>query len=581
MATCQVCATPLPAGSRFCFACGTQVSNPGEHEHAPETPSRAQEFLARLRDRLGDEYEIEREIGRGGMGIVYLAREKALDRHVALKVLPPALAFDESIGERFLREARLAARLDHPNIVPIHRVGQAGDITYFAMKYVAGGSLQALLKNTPRLSLHETRRILAACAHALGYAHARGIVHRDVKPANILLDTGGRVYVTDLGIAKAAAAEGSLTRSGAVIGTPMYMAPEQCRGEAADARSDQYALAIVGYQMLAGRLPFEQKSMEGIMYDRLFTDPEPLDRIAPDVPTVVRDAIHRALSREPADRFPTMEEFAQAVVGGPVEVHATTPVGQTVRYSATPTAGAPVAPAAPARGRRRARMWIAVAAVAAAAGGGGWWIWLRPSGDEAAQPAIVTSPTAGESEGAGAGPSSAPTAARWRLAGAPPEGYRLAIDGADAAERDGELEPGPHTASVSAPGYETWTAERVLAAGEIWEIRPEMTPTATQPASRPAAQGDRRPEETGRTEAPEFVLSAIRVFLDDGLKLWEAARYLEAADKYRRGLESVAEAERQFRPGSTLTRLKQQLRTELNRAIEACRMEGQPNCPTP
>ncbi|MGH7545705.1 MAG: serine/threonine-protein kinase, partial [Gemmatimonadota bacterium] len=341
MTTCQACATPLPKGSRFCYACGSQVPGVGEGASAAETPSRAQEFLNKLRARLGAEYEVEREIGRGGMGIVYLAREKALDRHVALKVLPSVLAFDDSIVERFIREARLAARLDHPNIVPMYRVGQAGDITYFAMKYVTGGSLQGLLKNTPQLPLAEAQRILAACAHALGYAHARGIIHRDVKPANILLDTGGRVYVTDLGIAKAVAAESSLTASGAVVGTPMYMSPEQCRGEPADARSDQYALGIVGYQMLTGQLPFEGgKSMEGILYDRLFTDPEPLETHRPDVPIAGRLAIQRAMSRKAADRFPTMEEFAAAVMGDPptAEVLATTPIGTTVRY---PRGGVP------------------------------------------------------------------------------------------------------------------------------------------------------------------------------------------------------------------------------------------------
>ncbi len=188
MANCEVCSTPLPTDSPVCVVCGTQASGPGGGNPWGEAPRQDEQTLNRFRSLLADEYEVEREIGRGGMGIVYLAREVALDRYVALKVLPPSLAFDEKLVERFVREARLAAALDHPNIIPIYRVGRAGDVPYFTMKYVSGGSLRTVLRNAPRLSLHEGRRIIAACARALGYAHAREVIHRDVKPANILLD---------------------------------------------------------------------------------------------------------------------------------------------------------------------------------------------------------------------------------------------------------------------------------------------------------------------------------------------------------------------------------------------------------
>lgn len=607
MTTCQACATPLPKGSRFCYACGSQVPGVGESASAAETPGRAEEFLRKLRARLGEEYDVEREIGRGGMGIVYLAREKALDRHVALKVLPSVLAFDESIVARFIREARLAARLDHPNIVPIHRVGQAGDITYFALKYVTGGSLQGLLKNTPQLPIAEAQRILAACAHALGYAHARGIVHRDVKPANILLDTGGRVYVTDLGIAKAMAAEASLTASGAVVGTPMYMPPEQCRGEQADARSDQYSLGIVGYQMLAGRLPFEGgKSMEGILYDRLFTDPEPLESHRPEAPAVLRDAIHRAMSREPQDRFPTMEEFAAAVMGDApgAEVLTTTPAGATVRYTPggvpTPATGArraaavssrggaaappaPPAPLAPAESRRRrTAVWVAALAAVLVIAGASYWVWLRPQGAGSAGDARPEQMQPSEPQGGE--PIATPAQATWRLAVALPEGATLTLDGAATSGAQGELQPGAHTARVAAAGNEPWEETRTLAAGATWEIRPVLT-AIREPAGRaagrrepPAQKEEPRPAPE---EAPEVLLEAIRGYLQQGAEAHTAGRYLEAAERYRRGLQSVVEAERLYRRDGALARLRRQLQDALKKSIEACTLERQPNCPKP
>src|SRR2546428_583041 len=211
---------------------------------------------------LGSSYTVEGELGRGGMGVVYQARDERLKRQVAIKVLPPELAFREEIRIRFLREAETAARLSHPHIVPIHSVGEGPDgLVYFVMACVDGESLAARLKRRGRLPAEEARRAMIETADALGAAHAVGIIHRDVKPDNILLEgSRGRVVVTDFGIAKALSSttgSATLTATGVAIGTPHYMSPEQAAGDREiDGRSDLYSLGVVSYQTLTGELPF-------------------------------------------------------------------------------------------------------------------------------------------------------------------------------------------------------------------------------------------------------------------------------------------------------------------------------------
>src|SRR5204862_138747 len=221
-------------------------------------------LATRLSQALGSSYTLEGEIGRGGMGVVFNARDERLKRQVAVKVLPPELAFREEIRLRFVREAETAARLSHPHIVPIHSVGESPDgLVYFVMAYVDGESLGAKLKRRGRLPPDEARRIMQETADALGAAHAFGIIHRDVKPDNILLEgTRGRVMVTDFGIAKALSSEqGTLTEAGVAIGTPAFMSPEQAAGDREiDGRSDLYSLGVVAYQMLTGELPFQANS---------------------------------------------------------------------------------------------------------------------------------------------------------------------------------------------------------------------------------------------------------------------------------------------------------------------------------
>jgi tRNA A-37 threonylcarbamoyl transferase component Bud32 len=278
------------------------------------TPSLAD----RLARTLSDSYTVESEIGRGGMGVVYSARDLKLKRRVAIKVLPPELAFRGEIRTRFLREAETAARLSHPNIVPIHAVGEGDGLVYFVMAFVDGESLAARLRRRERLPPEEVRRIMKETADALGLAHAMGVIHRDVKPDNILLEgTRRRVVVTDFGIAKALSAGsgvGTLTGTGVVIGTPTYMSPEQAAGERdIDARSDLYSLGLVAFEMLTGDPPFQAGTVPGILMKQI-TEPAPDVRgLRPDCPEDLGNTIMRCLEKDPDDRWPTADALRRAL----------------------------------------------------------------------------------------------------------------------------------------------------------------------------------------------------------------------------------------------------------------------------
>jgi hypothetical protein len=273
----------------------------------------------RLSAALGSSFTLEGEIGRGGMGVVYHARDERLKRKVAVKVLPPELAFREEIRIRFLREAETAARLSHPHIVPIHSVGEGPDgLVYFVMAYVDGESLAARLKRRERLPPEEARRILMETADALGAGHALGIIHRDVKPDNILLEgSRGRTVLTDFGIAKALTSTtgpGTLTATGVAIGTPHYMSPEQAAGDREiDGRSDIYSLGVVGYQMLAGELPFSAPTVPGILLKQITEQAPNLQDRSPTCPDDLASCVMRSLEKEPEGRWPTADALRRAL----------------------------------------------------------------------------------------------------------------------------------------------------------------------------------------------------------------------------------------------------------------------------
>jgi len=250
---------------------------------------------------LAGRYSLEREIGRGGMGVVYLAREVRLDRPVAIKLLPPSKTVDPRLRERFLREARTAAKLSHPNIIPIHAVEEMGEFVFFAMAYVEGETLTERVRRRGPLAPSDAGRVLRDVAWALAYAHGQGVIHRDVKPDNILLESTGRVLVADFGIAGVVAGAGALT-AGEVVGTPEFMSPEQALGEAVDARSDLYSLGIVGYFALSGTLPFEAAKATEVLAKQVTEPAPPLAAAAPGVPRRLTQAIDRCLAKDPAER---------------------------------------------------------------------------------------------------------------------------------------------------------------------------------------------------------------------------------------------------------------------------------------
>jgi eukaryotic-like serine/threonine-protein kinase len=280
------------------------------------------ELRAHVERALAAHYELDCEIGRGGMGIVYLAKDRRLKRQVAIKLLPPELAFRSEIKSRFLREAETAAQLSHPNIVPIYTVDEQEGLVFFVMAYVSGDNLAKRLHERGVLTVDESRRVLREVADALAYAHDRGVVHRDIKPDNILLEqASGRPLVTDFGIARAMDSEGDsrLTATGMAIGTPAYMSPEQAAGEREiDGRSDLYSLGILGYQMLTGEPPFVASSTPAMLVKHISERPIPVEQRRTDVPQDLARAVMMLLEKDPANRFPTASALVTALETGVV-----------------------------------------------------------------------------------------------------------------------------------------------------------------------------------------------------------------------------------------------------------------------
>ena len=272
-----------------------------------------------MRDRvivaIGDQYDVEEEVGRGGMSVVYRAIDLRLRREVAIKVLPPDLAFRPDVRARFQREAEMSARLNHPHIVPIYSVDERDGIVYFVMGLVVGEPLGARLARLGPMPPEEARAILRAVADALAYAHAKGVIHRDIKPDNILLDAeNGRPMVTDFGIARAAEADSRLTVTGTAMGTPTYMSPEQAMGERdLDGRSDIYSLGVVAYQMLTGEPPFVASNTPAMLMKHVSERPLPLAERRHGLPPALCAAIERALAKRPDERWPDAAAFRDAL----------------------------------------------------------------------------------------------------------------------------------------------------------------------------------------------------------------------------------------------------------------------------
>jgi hypothetical protein len=393
---CSRCGSEITGKSKFCPSCGLDLMATTP-VHAIATGALQETDL--VREALAAEYEIIEELGRGGMALVYRARDRQLEREVAIKVLPFSLAFDAEFVERFQREARTAAQLEHPNIIPIYRVGRSGRVIYFVMKFLRGGSLSTVLQERKKLTPPEIRRLLLEAGSALGYAAQRGIVHRDIKPDNIMFDEFGQCMLTDFGIAKAASGQ-RLTGTGMSIGTPHYMSPEQARAQSIDGRSDIYSLGVVAYQCLTGTVPYDGEDSFSIGYKHI-TEPIPAPSLITADERRIFEVIKRMLMKDPADRFQSCEELvasiqgqptaapgavrasmAAAVVGGrasqatvpspvgglpPIVSQPTTPIESPLvnRRAATP------------RERRDAPRRVADRSLAMRGAGGSWgWLWL-------------------------------------------------------------------------------------------------------------------------------------------------------------------------------------------------------------
>lgn len=264
-----------------------------------------------LREETKGEYTVGKMLGRGGMAVVYLAEETRLGRKVALKVLPPELTFGHGV-DRFLREAKTAATLDHPHIIPIYRIASGGKLFWYAMKYLEGRSLEDVLRERGKFTVEETVEVLDQVADALDYAHEHQVIHRDIKPANVMLDSRDRVIITDFGIAKALS-EGALTASGSVIGTPYFMSPEQGMGKPVAGAADQYSVAVMAYRMLAGHIPYDGDSAIDILHKHCMMEVPRLDAEIPEIPKHVADAIEKAMAKKADERFKDIRTFVKAI----------------------------------------------------------------------------------------------------------------------------------------------------------------------------------------------------------------------------------------------------------------------------
>jgi serine/threonine protein kinase len=305
--TCPVCGSPVPAGDRFCGTCGNPITGSALISGEGQRFDPWTELLQKLRSATLGEYEIKGELGRGGMAAVFLAHDLQLNRRVAIKVMLPGLAYGERMWDRFLAEARTAAKLDHPHIVYIHSVKEKDRFLYFVMKHIDGRSLDDMLSQHQAFPVHVAQLILSEVARGLDYAHREGVIHRDIKPANIMVDQKGQSIVMDFGIARAAETE-HFTQTGATIGTPAYMSPEQCHGAETSAASDQYSLGILAYELLTGAPPFTGTPIE-LQIAHMQDTPIPIRDRRSDLSLELSGAVMRMLLKTPEERWPSLREL--------------------------------------------------------------------------------------------------------------------------------------------------------------------------------------------------------------------------------------------------------------------------------
>ncbi|OLC04276.1 MAG: hypothetical protein AUH45_03480 [Gemmatimonadetes bacterium 13_1_40CM_69_22] len=505
---CSRCGTQNDDASKFCRSCGLDLA---------ATPIQNTQELTELelvREQLKDEYEILDELGRGGMAIVFKAREKQLEREVAIKVLPFSLAFDKEFVERFQREARTSAKLEHPSIIPIYRVGKSGRVIYFVMKFLRGKPLASVLAARGSLPPAEIRQVLVQVARALAYAHKSGIVHRDIKPDNIMFDEHGQAVVTDFGIAKAATG-GKLTGTGMSIGTPHYMSPEQARAQQLDGRSDVYSLGVVAYQCLTGSVPFDGEDSFSIGYKHIMEE-VPTPPLETYDQRTLFEIVRKMMAKVPDDRFQTADDLVQALEagGGFAAVGlATAPTRAIPSLAGARIAGAPTTPlpGAPMGARLAASvehhrsvgagiaLWVVVVVVALGAPGlyaykKGLLFFARaavPDSVSATLRDTLAQRLLGDTGASGAAPDTAATRpavgetthppvapgtpGRLTLQGLP-AGARVTLNGQPFRGTQGDVPPGTYALVVRAAGFAPYERPVVITPGAPLSVQVELDP---------------------------------------------------------------------------------------------------------
>ena len=308
---CQRCGTTIEGNALFCASCGQDLGATTPMHAITERTDLTD--LEIIREALKADYDVREELGRGGMAMVFRARERELKRDVAIKVLPFSHSHDAKLVERFAQEARTAAKLEHPNIISIYRVGRSGDVIYFAMRFLRGPALSELIQHAA-LDPSDIRRIIAQSASGLGHAHENGVVHRDVKPDNIMFKESGEVVMCDFGIAKAVFGT-QLTGTGMAIGTPYYMSPEQVRAHPVDGRSDLYSLGVVAYQCLTRQVPFDGEDSFAIGYKHV-TEDVPVPELRTSEHRELFEIIRKMMAKAPEDRYQDSDELINDLSGG-------------------------------------------------------------------------------------------------------------------------------------------------------------------------------------------------------------------------------------------------------------------------
>jgi serine/threonine protein kinase len=444
------------------------------------------DLVSVLRRDLARQYQITDLLGRGGMSLVFLAQEVALNRQVAIKVLPLQLLQGADAAERFEREGKISASLDHPHIVPIFRVGATTTFLWYTMKRIRGRSLEQIIAERGGLPLADVLSIVQQVGDALQYAHRQGVVHRDVKPANVMIEDSGWAYVCDFGVARAFGSV-SLTQTGASLGTPRYMAPEQVEGQPVDGRCDQYSLAILVWEALTGALPFTGESVGELIRKHLLEPAPQLSDARPEFPHHVSDAVRRAMSKNPAERFPDVAAFIRAL-GGEAERRVS---AAFTSPSVRPTSPRALADAPtirlPQPRRRRVFTLSVVAGVVLV--GGGIWAAIRPSGpaNGATLHRIADSVPKVASPLPSVAPSPAdtirphqPAVARARLSLSTQPPGMLFLDGKPIRSTPVirlEIAPGRHRVQVKRDGFASFDTVLTAAPGqEIKWTRKTLTP---------------------------------------------------------------------------------------------------------